>query len=393
MGFIFTIIGLMISLDLVWWIVLARLSNHAGRVLVSIFMIAMVFGLAAIIVARLSRSGWDRFLPKFAVSAIFIWHFLGLGLFTLIGIVCLPILVAGKIVSHKTPAKIGRTESIGWSRREFLRFTAALLPPVFTLGLTGVALNQLNRFRVRRFVLPVANLPSALDGMTIAQVSDMHVGRFTNGEVLEKTVRTVNELNADLVLLTGDLINDALADLDTGLQLARRMEARFGIAIIEGNHDLIENPREFETRVRASGIPFLLNELRIVDVRGFPVQLFGTRWPRAYGEGRDAAIAADVRSVIEHRDSSAFPILLAHHPHAFDAAAEAQLPVTLSGHTHGGQLMLNEALGFGPAMFRYWSGLYERGASKLVVSNGVGNWFPLRLNAPAEIVHVTLRRA
>ncbi|HEY6227777.1 MAG TPA: hypothetical protein VI282_11705, partial [Verrucomicrobiae bacterium] len=116
MGFIFTIIGLMISLDLVWWIVLARLSNHAGRVLVSIFMIAMVFGLAAIIVARLSRSGWDRFLPKFAVSAIFIWHFLGLGLFTLIGIVCLPILVAGKIVSHKTPAKIGRTESIGWSR-------------------------------------------------------------------------------------------------------------------------------------------------------------------------------------------------------------------------------------------------------------------------------------
>ena len=393
MGFIFTIIGLMISLDLVWWIVLARLSNHAGRVLVSIFMIAMVFGLAAIIVARLSRSGWDRFLPKFAVSAIFIWHFLGLGLFTLIGIVCLPILVAGKIVSHKTPAKIGRTESIGWSRREFLRFTAALLPPVFTLGLTGVAMNQLNRFRVRRFVLPVADLPSALDGMTIAQVSDMHVGRFTNGEVLEKTVRTVNELNADLVLLTGDLINDALADLDTGLQLARRMEARFGIAIIEGNHDLIENPREFETRVRASGIPFLLNESRIVDVRGFPVQLFGTRWPRAYGAGRDAAIAADVRSVIEHRDSSAFPILLAHHPHAFDAAAEAQLPVTLSGHTHGGQLMLNEALGFGPAMFRYWSGLYERGASKLVVSNGVGNWFPLRLNAPAEIVHVTLRRA
>ena len=393
MGFIFTIIGLMISLDLVWWIVLARLSNHAGRVLVSIFMIAMVFGLAAIIVARLSRSGWDRFLPKFAVSAIFIWHFLGLGLFTLIGIVCLPILVAGKIVSHKTPAKIERTESIGWSKREFLRFAGALLPPVFTLGLTGVAMNQLNRFRVRRFVLPVADLPSALDGMTIAQVSDMHVGRFTNGEVLEKTVRTVNELNADLVLLTGDLINDALADLDTGLQLARRMEARFGIAIIEGNHDLIENPREFETRVRASGIPFLLNEARIVDVRGFPVQLFGTRWPRAYGEGRDAAIAADVRSVIEHRDSAAFPILLAHHPHAFDAAAEAQLPVTLSGHTHGGQLMLNEALGFGPAMFRYWSGLYERGASKLVVSNGVGNWFPLRLNAPAEIVHVTLRRA
>jgi len=84
---------------------------------------------------------------------------------------------------------------------------------------------------------------------------------------------------------------------------------------------------------------------------------------------------------------------MAHHPHAFDAAADAGLPLTLSGHTHGGQLMLNEQLGFGPALFHYWSGLYTRGRSKLIVSNGVGNWFPLRVNAPAEIVHITLRQA
>ncbi|HEY2107112.1 MAG TPA: hypothetical protein VGH29_15040, partial [Candidatus Binataceae bacterium] len=75
------------------------------------------------------------------------------------------------------------------------------------------------------------------------------------------------------------------------------------------------------------------------------------------------------------------------------AAAAASLPLTLSGHTHGGQLMWNERAGFGPALFRYWSGLYTRGASKLIVSNGVGNWFPLRTNAPAEIVHLTLLRA
>jgi uncharacterized protein len=177
------------------------------------------------------------------------------------------------------------------------------------------------------------------------------------------------------------------------LEIARRMEARFGVAIIEGNHDLIEDPRAFETRVRASGIPFLLNQAMIVDVSGFSVQLLGTRWPRVYGQGRDAAIGADVRKVLEQRTPDAFPILLAHHPHAFDAAAEAGMPLTLSGHTHGGQLMLNEQLGFGPAMFRYWSGLYERGRSKLIVSNGVGNWFPLRVNSPAEIVHLTLRRA
>ena len=70
----------------------------------------------------------------------------------------------------------------------------------------------------------------------------------------------------------------------------------------------------------------------------------------------------------------------------------AGIPLTLSGHTHGGQLMLNERLGAGPVMFRYWSGLYRKGASRLVVSNGVGNWFPLRTQAPAEIIHLTLRR-
>ena len=228
--------------------------------------------------------------------------------------------------------------------------------------------------------------------MTIAQVSDMHVGRFTRGDVLEKTVRLVNEMQADLVLLTGDLINDALADLDTGLELAQRMEARFGSAIIEGNHDLIENPREFETRVRASGIPFLLDESMIVDVRGVPVQLLGLSWTRVHGDRRDAAINAAVQKLLGQREADAFPILMAHHPHAFDAAVDAQLPLTLSGHTHGGQLMLNEELGFGPAMFRYWSGLYRKNKSQLIVSNGVGNWFPLRVNAPAEIVHLTLRR-
>ena len=395
MSFIFTIIGLMVSLDVIWWIVLARLTNHGiGRALISIFMLAMMFGLIAIIAARMSRAGWDRMIPKFAVSAIFIWHFIGLGLLSLIGLALIPILLGQKIVrvARHAPIKVERSvQSSEWSRRDFLRFTGAMLPPVFTFGLTGIAMAQLNSIRVRRFVLSIAGLPKELDGITIAQVSDMHVGRFTNGKVLQKMVSMVNEMRADLVLLTGDLINDALADLDAGLELTRALEARFGLAIIEGNHDLIENPSEFERRVRASGIPFLLDESTIVDVRGFPVQLLGLSWTRVHGEGRDAAITSSVNKLLQQREQNAFPILLAHHPHAFDGAAEAGLPLTLSGHTHGGQLMMNEQLGFGPALFRYWSGLYTRDKSKLIVSNGVGNWFPLRVNAPAEIVHLTLR--
>src|SRR5205085_4534980 len=338
----------MISLDLIWWIVLARLTNHAtGRIVISIFMIAMMVGLIAIIAARMSRGDWDRLIPKFAVSAIFIWHFIGLGLLSLLGLALIPILLGQKIVrvARPVPVKVERSvQSSDWNRRDFLRFTAAMLPPVFTLSLTGIAMAQLNNIRVRRFVLPIAGLPKELDGTTIAQVSDMHVGRFTNGEVLRKMVRMVNEMRADLVLLTGDLINDALADLDTGLELTRALEARFGLAIIEGNHDLIENPAEFERRVRASGIPFLLDESTIINIRGFPLQLLGLSWTRTQGEGRDAAITASVRSLLTQRRAEAFPILMAHHPHAFDAAADAGLPLTLSGHTHGGQLMLNEQL-------------------------------------------------
>src|SRR5256885_4228337 len=180
----------MVSLDLVWWIILARSTSHTGRVIISIFMAAIVLGLLAIIIARMSRGDWDRMLPKFAVSAVFIWHFIGLGLLTIIGILLIPIVIGQKILSHRAPEKVERrVEITGWSRREFLRFTVALLPPVFTFGLTGIAMTQLNSVRVRRFVLPLVDLPKELDGITIAQVSDMHVGRFTNGEVLEKTVR------------------------------------------------------------------------------------------------------------------------------------------------------------------------------------------------------------
>jgi uncharacterized protein len=396
-SFIFTIIGSMLLLDAICWWLLARLTHfQLGRILLALFMSAQIIGLLWLIGGRLLQTGWDRWLPKFAVSALFIWHFIGLGVFSVVGLGLVPIFVVQKIAKASRraaprPALVATEDRQVWSRREFLGFTAALAPPLFTLSLAGFALSQLNRFRLRRFVLSIPNLPVDLDGLTIAQVSDMHVGRFTSGQVLEEMVRTVNELRADLVLLTGDLINDALADLDHGLELAGRMEARFGLYLIEGNHDLIENGEDFEHRVKASSIPFLLDESAIVTVRGAPVQLLGLSWTRAH-ENRDQAIAQSVHKLLEQRQENVFPILLAHHPHAFDAAAEAGMPLTLSGHTHGGQLMLNEQCGFGPAMFRYWSGLYERGESKLIVSNGVGNWFPLRMNAPAELVHITLRR-
>ncbi|MEY2547329.1 MAG: uncharacterized protein QOG48_2446 [Verrucomicrobiota bacterium] len=395
MSFILTLIGTMVVLDVLcaWWS-LSILPSHALRWCVGIFIALQLAGLLAIVAGRINETDFDRVLPKFFVSSVFIWHFLTLGLLLCIAMVTLPVLgvrfIARKFQHHeRITASIRRD---GWTRREFLRAAAATAPPLFTIGLTTIALTQLSNFRVRRFVLAIPGLPPELENVTIAHVSDMHVGRFTSGRVLEKMVAAVNDLRADLVLLTGDLINDALVDLADGIALVRQMQARHGMFLIEGNHDLIENASEFENRMRASGIPFLLDESVIVDLRGVAVQLLGLSWTRTHGQGRDAAISAAVRRLLQQRDDRAFPILLAHHPHAFDAAAEANLPLTLSGHTHGGQLMLNEQVGFGPALFRYWSGRYTRGASQLIVSNGVGNWYPLRVHAPAELVHITLQR-
>jgi hypothetical protein len=273
------------------------------------------------------------------------------------------------------------------SRREALGAAAVALPPLLMAGTTAAAIGQLGQVRVRRFQLTISQLPPALDGMTIAQVSDIHVGKFTRDGSLRKLADQVNALRCDFIAVTGDLIDLALADLPRSLAMIRQLDPRHGLVICEGNHDLIEDPIGFESQMKTSGLPFLLESERAIQFRGEAVQFLGIRWAHA-----DNELAQSVARVRPQVRQGAFPILLAHHPHAFDAAASAGFPLILSGHTHGGQIMLNERLGFGPAMFRYWSGLYRKNRSLLIVSNGAGNWFPLRVNAPADIVHLTLRR-
>jgi predicted MPP superfamily phosphohydrolase len=394
MRFVLALIGTMFALDILWLAASARIAKPAvARIAVAIFGGAQLAGLVWLLTQRFSHAESMALFSKSAMTNVFIWHMILMPLLLLLAIAFLPI--AAMVALIRSARRLGNPSpadaSGTLSRRQFLGAALAAAPPLFNLSLATIAMRQLDRFRVRRFVLPIAGLPSDLHGLTITQISDMHVGRFTSGHVLHEVVRVVNDLRADLVLLTGDLINDALADLDHGLDLVRSMQAASGVYLIEGNHDLIENGPEFERRVKQSGIPFLLDESVVITIRGAPLQLLGLSWTRAR-ENRDVAIVAAVRQLLHLRQSESFPILLAHHPHAFDAAAAALVPLTLAGHTHGGQLMLNEQFGFGPALFRYWSGLYSKGASKLIVSNGVGNWFPLRVRAPAELLHLTLLR-
>ena len=377
-------------LDVVWWLAAMRLTKKTvWRALVCVFMAAQLS--SALMVA--AGADLSLYIPTSALISVVIWHFFGLGLLTGIGVLyaCVRMIRRHRALApvQLTPAASPVENSI--SRRDFIGACAALAPPLFTFSITGIAQNQLDRFRLRRFTLSLPSLPKTLDGLTIAHVSDIHVGQWTHGPVLKKIVKTTNSLNADLVVVTGDLIDCELSDLSTAIDLVKQMRSRYGLYVIEGNHDLIENGGVFEERVKRSGLSLLLDESAICDVRGYPVQFLGLRWMDSVGSREDSVTAWQVRELVKQRRPDAFPIFLAHHPGAFDAAIEHGLPLTLSGHTHGGQLMLDRNMGVGPALFRYWSGLYKRGESQLIVSNGVGNTFPIRINAPAEIVHITLR--
>ena len=133
MSFIFKIIGLMLALDIFWWCVLARATNRKWvRAFVTIFMIAQTAGLMWLISGRLFQTGWDRWLPKFATAAIFIWHFVGLGLLSLLAIALIPILLVQQMVRlsrrRRQPEEQLSNHRNQYTRREFLGLAAAIAP-------------------------------------------------------------------------------------------------------------------------------------------------------------------------------------------------------------------------------------------------------------------------
>ena len=372
MSFVLLIVGALLLLDVLWWMAATRLLRNARwklgvAIAHALFIVLQFVGLIVVILSR--RPEFPFELPRIGTAIVYVWHLLVLPMLA-------PLLLVGGLVG----AVIGvlkrlkgapaarqvhiRQLSQGpvMNRRTFLGTAATLAPPLLTVSLTGIAMRQLEDFRVRRLEIGITNLPPALDGATIAHVSDMHVGRFTTGDVLRRMIAAVNDLRADVVLLTGDLINSSLDELPEAIATVRQFSAAAGVYTIEGNHDLFNGREEFEQRVKASGLSLLVNETADIKLRGHPVSLLGLRWggPGIYGarpRSTEEGIRASLAELLVGRNPDAFPILLAHHPHAFDGAAEAGIPLTLAGHTHGGQLMLNEETGFGPMIFRYWSGL------------------------------------
>ncbi|MEM6393341.1 MAG: metallophosphoesterase [Planctomycetota bacterium] len=395
-----------------WWWTDRRLRPLPGarwyRITLALFSLATVIAFGSIVGARvwtaITGDHLEFALPKLWQALVMMWGLIALPFVALplmggVGLKNLGFWIARRFKAQpneNTPERTADTSNApstpdtAVSRRDLLRATLAGAPAVATLGATLYSIPQLNRFRIRELTLSLPSLPKALDGLTIAHLSDTHVGRLTNGSVLADIARATNDLQADLIVSTGDLINHNPKDLPTAIRMLDQLDRRSGLAIIEGNHDLFVDRAlgqgAFHRGMREAGMPLLVDEAHTFTVRGQKVQILGARWSNERWE-------RPIATLLEQRDPDAFPILLDHHPHAFDAAAEADLPLTLAGHTHGGQLHLTHDFGPGPFMYKYWSGLYTKNNSHLVVSNGTGNWFPLRTNAPAEIIHLTLRSA
>jgi predicted MPP superfamily phosphohydrolase len=250
---------------------------------------------------------------------------------------------------------------------------------------------------IRRHKLPAPWLPDRLRGLTITHVSDLHVGRLYRPYLLPRLVDVVNGLDSDIVLVTGDIIDNSNDMLPDAVSAIGQFRHRHGLFLCIGNHDEIDDRAAF-IRYTRDHLPLLINERRSIEIGGERITIGGLDYssgPQPRGR-RLGDVAAAEEMLLGHRVEREGPVIaLAHHPHAFDTLAPLGVPLTLSGHTHGGQIMftppgMRPDLGLGQVLFHYIRGFYRQGSSNLYVNSGVGNWFPLRIHAPAEVAQIQL---
>jgi predicted MPP superfamily phosphohydrolase len=288
-------------------------------------------------------------------------------------------------------------------RRDFLReigWTAATVP--FVVVGYGV-FRQLYDFEVHRVEVPIAGLPRALDGLTIAQLSDLHAGSFFSTRPMAEAAETVNALHPDLITITGDFVNHDVEELPLILPALRTLKAELGVYGCLGNHDHYASIEGVKTSVRATPVDLLVNEHRTLSIGGARLHIVGTD---NTGFNQHFADLPGALSGIE-RDPNGedATILLAHDPTFWDLHVRPTAPqvdLMLSGHTHGGQIGFEAGplrWSLARVMYERWAGLYTepraegRGAQQLYVNRGLGTVGPpLRLGIRPEITLLTLRR-
>lgn len=309
--------------------------------------------------------------------------------------------------SSAPPASAG-PGSTGISRSVFLSQLAlgvAAIPFVGTLY--GITRGKYD-YRVHRHTLAFKDLPEAFDGFTIVQLSDIHCGSFGSREAVLRGILKANELQPDVTLFTGDIVNDRAEELDPWMDVFSQLKAKEGVYSILGNHDYgdyvrwpneeakAKNLADLKARHGKMGFRLLLNEHKKLERGGQAIALVGVEnWGMPpftqYGDLDKAASGTE---------KVPFRVLLSHDPTHWDAQVvdhRLDFGLTLAGHTHGMQFGV-EIPGFrwSPVKYRYprWAGLYQREGKVLNVNRGFGYiGFHGRVGIWPEITHITLKRA
>lgn len=307
-------------------------------------------------------------------------------------------------------------------RRYFFRAaTAAAGAAPFLTAMYGFAAERLN-YQVRRVEIPIPNLPSALDGMTIVQLSDIHLSGYMSRAQVRRAVDMANDLGADLAVVTGDLITGTGDPIAECVDEIRHLYAPLGTWGCNGNHEIYAHAEDAAAYLYAqAGMKMLRESNAQLTFNGAQFNLIGVDYQREYnGRGQRQQMLARHEQLVR-RDMP--NILLSHNPNSFNRAAELGIELSLAGHTHGGQIqveILDHRLS--PARFisDYIAGLYqrpmfapapnERAASvvkttrkftpepsamaSIYVNRGLGTvGAPVRLGVPPEISLIVLRRS
>ena len=261
---------------------------------------------------------------------------------------------------------------------------------VLVLGLCLTLVGAFNARRLARVVrvdVPVAGLPPALQGFTIAQISDIHVGPTIKRGYVQHIVQAVNALQPDLIAVTGDVVDGPVAQLSRHTQPLGQLSARHGAYLVTGNHEYYSGAPHWVAEFRRLGLHVLMNEHVVLRHQDAPLVVAGVT---DYSAGAfDPAQASNPAAALAGAPADAISLLLAHQPRSAAAAAAAGYTLQLSGHTHGGQFLpWNFFVRFQQP---FTAGLHRFQKMWVYTSRGTGYWGPpKRLGAPSEITLLRL---
>jgi len=287
-----------------------------------------------------------------------------------------------------------KSDNIDKGRRKLVEssaWTVASLP--FIIVSKGL-FSTTHDFTVRNADIQLPSLPKSLDGLRIVQLSDLHLGSFYDYSSFQEVRRITNSLNPDIIVITGDFVNNKPSELKGNYKDLASLKADIGIFSCLGNHDHYMNDYDHNTLVKTinnSGANLLINRNERLIINNMPLNLVGID---NLGMRQNFG---DLRKAFENVDPNEISILLCHDPTNWDRNIRNKYPadLTLSGHTHGGQVAWEfNGFEFKPAKFVYKQseGLYKNGENQLYVNRGIGTVGPpLRIGVKPEITNIVLK--